>query len=288
MVSIIIINFKQKKYLADCIDSIFNSIKSVEFEIIIINNSPEEKLNEIVEKYNSVRVIDNSNFGFSQGNNLGARNAKGEYLFFLNPDTIIKKDIFKDFFETFSNRNYGAVGFKLFYPDGTFQISFGLENNIKNEKINKKSEKSFNKRDKVFMNEVETLYSEPEEVDWVSGAAMIMKKVVFDVIGQFDERYFLYYEDADLCKRLKDMGYQVYFFPYSEIIHFKGENTNEEFNEEAYYYSKKSQLHYYKKYNSLMQNIMLRFYLFVKFLFKYLTGFKKVNFRILQLVFKNR
>jgi len=214
--------------------------------------------------------------------------SEGEYLFFLNPDTIINDDVLGNFNKYFSLKKFGAVGFKLYFPDNVFQVSFGLKNNLKNEKINKYYEKIFNEREKETIENVESLHNDIKEVDWVSGAAMVIRKDVFKEIGGFDERYFLYYEDADICERLKKAGYKNYFFPFTNIIHFKGENTNKKFNESTYFYSKESQLIYYSLHNSFMQNVFLRFYLLTKFVFKYLFTFKNINIKIITAIFKVR
>ena len=97
MVSIIIINYKQKTLLRDCIKSIFDVIKSYPYEIIIINNSPEENLDSLKLEYPSVKLINSENKGFASANNIGAKNSSGEYLFFLNADTIIKTDFLLNF-----------------------------------------------------------------------------------------------------------------------------------------------------------------------------------------------
>jgi GT2 family glycosyltransferase len=268
------------------VNSVYANIKSCEFEVIIVNNSPEEDLSFLSGKYNSLKIYNNSNLGFSQANNFGADKSSGEYLFFLNPDTVVKEDIFKNIFNHFGRKKFGAVGFKLYYPDGTFQNSFGLDNNLKNEKINKECENKFNARDLDFIKKTEEEYKNIKEVNWVSGAAMMVRKSAYKEIGGFDEKFFLYYEDADLCRRFRESGYPNYFYPFSNIIHYKGENTGDDFIGSSYYHSKKSQLLYYKKHNSCFQNISIRFYLFIKFLFKYLAGFNKANLNILCLTFK--
>jgi GT2 family glycosyltransferase len=288
MFSIIIINYRQKKYLFDCVDSILRNLNSNEYEIIIVNNSPEEDISKLTIKCKAIKIISNKNSGFANANNLAADVAEGEYLFFLNPDTIIKDDVLGNFLKYFSVEKFGAVGFKIFFFDNVFQVSFGLKNNLKNEKINKYYETKFNERDKETIAKVESLYSDIKEVDWVSGAAMVISKNVFKEIGGFDERYFLYYEDADICERLNKEGYKNFFFPFTNIIHLKGENTNEKFNESTYFYSKESQLIYYSLHNSLLQNILLRMYLLSKFSFKYFTTFNKINLKIISAVLKFR
>jgi GT2 family glycosyltransferase len=278
MVSIIIINYRQKELVLACVDSIRKMIRSP-YEIIIVNNSPEE----MIGAGEGINVIPNENRGFSQANNLAATQAKGEYLLFLNADTEIRNDFLNGAVTALKENNSGAMGMKMYSTDGTFQLSFWEENTFSNEKINKRNEERFRSRDTEFINQVEENHSEVTEVAWVSGAAMLMKKDVFEKVGGFDEDFFLFYEDADLCKRVKEAGYGIYFYPKSDILHLKGENVNEEFSGKTYFYAKQSQLLYYKKHNPLFQRILLRVYLLAKFGFKYLTSFKSIYLKIVLL-----
>jgi GT2 family glycosyltransferase len=284
MISIIIINFNQRTFLEQCLESIYDNFKTNPFEVILINNSPEEDLTDLESKYENLKLIHNENRGFAQANNLGANLSSGDYLFFLNADTVIQSDFLDSFKKYFSGRDFGAAGIKLLNEDGTFQLSFWKEDTFFNEIKNKKEEKLFKNRELNYIRKKEQLYNGVTEADWVTGAAMIIRKDVFKKIKGFDERYFLFYEDADICKTLNNNGYANYFFPFGNIVHYKGENVNSEFQNETYYYSKESQLLYYKKHNNLFNNIMLRVYLFAKFLILYLLTFKKINLRILKLI----
>lgn len=283
--SIIIINYFQKDFVSQCVDSVYNILKSCSFEVIVINNSPEEDLTDLQLKHSGLKLIHNENRGFSQANNLAASLSSGEFLFFLNADALIKNDFLESFVSEFSGKKFGAAGLKLLNSDGTFQLSFWKENNFANEIKNKKEEQLFKEKNLNYINEKENEFKKLKEVDWVSGAAMIVRKDVFDNAGGFDENYFLFYEDADLCKTLSDKGCKNYFFPFGEIIHFKGENVNKDFKSNAYYYSKESQLIYYKKRCSFLDNLLLRIYLLLKFSFLYLTTFNKINLKIIKLIF---
>ena len=282
MISIIIVNFNQKRFLRPCLGSIYENFRSYPFEVIVVNNSPAEDLNDLQSEF-GFKLIQNENIGYSQANNLGTSHSSGEYLFFLNADTLIRSDFLNDFAERFSGKVFGAAGLKLHNEDGTFQLSFWKENTFFNEIKNKKDEKHFRERDKDYTADKEREYREIKEVDWVTGAAMIIRKDIFKKIKGFDEKYFLFYEDADICKTLLDSGHKNYFYPFSSIMHYKGENVNSEFSDSTYYFSKESQLIYYKKNNGLLDNLLIRIYLFMKFSLLYLTSFRKIHLRILKL-----
>lgn len=274
--SIIIINYRQKDFLNECVKSIQNNLKS-EYEIIVVNNSPDKDIIEI----ENVTVINNSNKGFSHANNLASQKANGEYLFFLNADTLLQKDFSESFLEEFKNREFGVAGIGLRFPDERYQLSFWHENNLFGELKNKRLENSFtNNYKSVNYSGIDSV----KEVNWVSGAAMIIKKDVYEKVGGFDEDYFLFYEDADICKRINDIGFQIYYFPFDGLIHYKGENVNVSFSADTYYYSKKSQLIYYKKHNNILNRFLIRFYLLLKSLIKVITKRDKINVKILKLV----
>lgn len=284
MVSIIIINYKQKDFLSACVESIYQNFKSYPFEVIIVNNSPEDDLSVIAGKF-SVKILNNENRGFSHANNFGAKNSSGQYLLFLNADTIIKNDFLMNAVNEFNQKENGAIGLKLHNDDGTFQLSFWRENTFLNEIKNKKNEKAFKQSNKLFVTKFEAEFSVTAEVDWVTGAAIIIPQNVFDKVGGFDEKFFLFYEDADICKRIKTAGSKIIFYPFSDIIHFKGENVNVQFADQTYFYAKQSQLLYYKKHNSILNRISIRVYLIIKFLLLYVFTLKKIYLRILLLAF---
>lgn len=275
--SVIIINYKQKDFILNCVESLRKNLKCL-FEIIIVNNSPEDDLSIL----KGVTIINNSNKGYSQANNLAAKHTQGNYLLFLNADTFLKKDFSQGFFSDFKGKEFGAVGLGLVYPDGRYQLSYWNENKFIKEIKNKKIEKELKNKNQVVTKEYNDII---KEVDWVSGAALIIKKDIFEDIKGFDEDYFLFYEDADLCKRLKLKGYNIYFYTFDGLIHYKGENVNKAFVTDTYYYSKKSQLLYYKKHNSLYERTFLRIYLLVKFTFRAITERKDINMKVLKLLF---
>ena len=278
MVSIIVINHNQKELITSCVNSIKERI-TYPYEIIIVNNSGED-LSHLKEQ---AVILPSANLGFSHANNLGVKHSKGEYLLFLNADTVIRNDFMERLITDVKDMDFGALGLKMYNEDGTFQLSFWEENTFKNERQNKKAEKKFKARDTEYISDVEKMHSSLTGVDWVSGAAMVIKRDRFNAVTGFDEDFFLFYEDADICKRLNEAGNKIYFYPHSDIIHYKGENVNPEFSSSTYFYSKQSQLLYYRKHNSLTDRFLLRTYLILRFGFKYLISFKKINLNILLL-----
>ncbi len=276
--SIIIVNYRQFVFLEKCVESLSRLIKSADYEIIVVNNSPEEDLTPLL-KYPEVSLIQSDNSGYAAANNRAAKKASGKYLLFLNPDTIIENDFLRDVMDVFRDGKIGAAGLKLYYPDRKFQVSFGKYVSITGEIRNKRTEKLYckNKFDELSALEAEHAAAGP--VDWVSGAALVIPASVFGEVKGFDEDFFLYYEDADICRRIRNAGYGIIFCPSPRIIHYKGENTNFAFTGTAYIEAKKSQILYYKKHCGLTSRILLHSYLLLKYALMSLT-FKKVYFKL--------
>jgi N-acetylglucosaminyl-diphospho-decaprenol L-rhamnosyltransferase len=180
------------------------------------------------ERGNVVQV--GRNGGFAVGNNAAIRPALAsatppDYLFLLNPDTLTKPKAIRtliDFME--QHPEIGLTGSKMIYPDGTTQLSSfrfhsvlsEIENSVRLGIVSK-----LLKQHQVVI----PLPNEPVQVDWVGGAAMMVRREVFDKIGLLDESYFVYYEETDLCLRAKRAGWSSWYVPQSVIVHLEGQST---------------------------------------------------------------
>jgi len=205
LVSIIIVNFNKKELLKQCLDSIKNSTTYPNYEVIVVDNGSSDGSQEMVEKnYRWVKLVKNKeNLGFAKANNIGIREARGDYIFLLNNDTVI---IQRDWLEKMiavaeSDPKIGIVGCKLVGPGGTIQHVGGWYNVRGTGHYTKDIDRTV-------------------EVDYVTGAAMLIKREVIEKIGLLDEGYSpLYYEDTDLCARCKRAGYRIVCTPKTVIIH---------------------------------------------------------------------
>jgi len=213
--SIIIPSFNCFTYTKQCIENILPQV-NYDTEIIVINDASTEDnlynyLNTIKSK---VKIIHNKkNIGFLKSCNKGAKVAQGRYLLFLNNDTIPQKNWLENLVEIFEkHENVGAVGAKLIYPDGILQEAGAIIFN---------DGSGYNYGRSNDPNQYE--YDYVREVDYCSGACLVVKKDVFEKIGCFDERFSpAYYEDTDLCFSIRKLGYKVMYQPKSKIIHFEG------------------------------------------------------------------
>lgn len=241
MLSIIITNYKSEKYLAKCISSIKEKILDVDYEIIVVNNDTNVETQNFASLQGAnIKIINNNkNIGFGAACNLGAKNAQGEILWFLNPDTEIVSDNIAELLDEFGKDDRLAIlGPKLISEKGkTQEWIAGKEITIISTILNNLGYKRDQK-----------IWESPEKIEcaWVSGAAMFVRKDIFEKLGGFDEKFFMYFEDIDLCKRVRLAGYKVVYYPDFIIRHFGGKSFLDKKEQKAYY--RKSQRRYFGKY----------------------------------------
>lgn len=212
LVSIITVNFRDAAVTCDLLDSIrSNSYKKLEV-VLIDNGSLEDKTAEFKAHFPEVMVIiSKNNLGFAGGNNLGISRAKGEYLFFVNNDTIFTDGLIENLLKRFETPNVGAVGPKIHYFDlpGIIQFAgFTTVNPItgRNQTIGE--------------NEMDCgLYDEAKEVPYIHGAAMMVSREVINQVGGMPTEYFLYYEELDWCEQIRRAEYRIFYEPAALIYH---------------------------------------------------------------------
>lgn len=226
-VSIIIVNYNGLDLLKKCLLSLYKFSEGFSFELIIVDNhSTEGNLNEVVSEFNDVIVIKNDvNLGFAKANNIGLNIANGKYVLFLNNDVYLTENSIKkvlDLAETQPLKTF--IGCRLLNPDGSTQISTasypsGLNLFASNFFLYRifPSSPNFNK---YYLQKKEITAS--THVDYVIGAFLFGAREVLTNLNGFDERFFFYAEDIDLCFRLKLIGGKTLFFPYTSVVHIGG------------------------------------------------------------------
>jgi hypothetical protein len=250
-ISIIIVHYKVRDRLFACLESIYNSKPKAAFEIIVVDNDEKKIIkNDLLNKFPKVKYIEsNKNIGYGGGNNLGAKQALGSHLFFLNPDTLVFKntvDLLFQFLE--ENKEVGIVspllvdkkGFPFFLQGtreltplrGIICLSF-LNRIFPNNSISKEYWlKDWN-------------HEANKEVDVCPGTVLMIRTDLFRQIDGFDRKFFLYFEEDDLSKRVREKGYKIYITPKAKIFHEVGastkqvSNTNKIFAESRFWYFKK-------------------------------------------------
>lgn len=228
LLSIIIINYNLEDEIEKCVCSLLGTLNRIKFlsdafEIIIVdNNSPNKKLPELEKKFESDKIhfhYSDINLGFGKGCNLGASKAIGDYLLFLNPDTIVQEDIFTPIFNLFNSDNQiGIIAPKQQVRKPFFDFSAGFNPNIFYELLNLFGVGVFFEG---FLMNTLTKFSSRNfiKVDWILGAAIFIKKNLFEEINGFDRDYFMFFEELDLCKRVAKKGYKIIYYYSIKINH---------------------------------------------------------------------
>jgi len=248
--SIIIINYQTPEITRNCLNSIFAFCDIKDFEIILIDNASQDNSLDILKKEfgERIKIIENQeNKGFAKANNQGAKIAQGKYLFFLNSDTLLKENILVSLLNILENdKLIGILTPRLLNKDGAQQ------------------EKAYGKYPKIIDLIFEKIWppkKNPEgedlfEVDWLSGAALIIRKDLFENIGAWNENFFMYFEDIDLARRVKKQKYKIMVAPFIKLTHLSGQSLKQNSQRRAYYYA--SQNYYFKKQHGLLSLLILK------------------------------
>jgi GT2 family glycosyltransferase len=255
--SIIITNFNSKQYLYNCIASITSDIGGTfEYEVIVVDDASNDGSQEMVrEKFPAVMLISNDkNIGYIASNNKGIKMSKGHLILCLNNDTVIKKGAIKGLMNLIkAHPDAGAVGPKLINSDGTIQYqcrrSFPspLNSFLYFSGVSRLFPKS-----RVFGAYLMTYLDDDltVKVDALCGAAMMLKRDVIDSVGVMDEGYFMYGDDIDWCYRIKNAGWNIYYYPASEIIHYGGRGGSRKMPYQNIYRFHMAMAIYHKKHNA--------------------------------------
>jgi GT2 family glycosyltransferase len=224
--SIIIVNYNTRKFTLGCIKSIVDSKPKVNYEIVVVDNGSEENSKiksqnlKLQFKNQNYKLIENkSNLGFARAVNQGIKVAKGEYILLLNSDTVVKNDAIGKLCDfAVKTQDAGVVGARLSNPDGSLQASCYYF-----PTIIRAVNQYWLKKDK-FMDKYAPKVQRPTAVEALVGACFLITPKALSKVGIFDERYFMYFEDLDYCRRIYKSGLKVYYLPSSEVIHFHGQS----------------------------------------------------------------
>lgn len=227
--SVIILNYNARDYLKKCLSSIRNSVLGrVNLEVLVADNGSSDGSLDMVRKYfPEVAIIDNKkNIGFAAGNNRAITKSKGQFLLFLNPDTILEKNTLAQMISFVKRkRALGAATCRVELPDGTLDESChrgfptpwnsfchfsGLEKLFPRSRFFAGYTLSYKSEDKVH------------QIDSAGGAFLMVKRQAGEQINWWDEDYFFYGEDLDFCYRLLHKDWKVFYYPHTKIIHYRG------------------------------------------------------------------
>lgn len=250
LLSLIFVNYQSAGTLARAISSWMAPPQDFLFEIIVVNNDVRENAEiNVLGTWENVRVENvGCNRGFGAGCNRGAALARGEWLFFLNPDTQYLAGTLTSLLPIFAAYPKSLGGVRLLTPDGAAE---------------RWSSGPFPTLSMLIGNHLwgiprQASWERPtfSELDWVSGAALVASRTAFQELGGFDENYFLYFEDVDLAKRAKKLGIPVWYWPQLTVQHLGGgSHQNQKRQKQAYY---QSEQYYFEKYRPHWEQSCLR------------------------------
>lgn len=286
-ISIIIVNWNVREFLTRCLTSIIQNTTGVNFEIIVVDNASNDgSTAELRKNFNQeildgrLLIIENKqNLGFSRANNIGLNEAKGEYVLFLNPDTEFTENTLLKFKQYFDNHpEITATTCKLLYPDKTLQpnvkrdpdllsqilILLKLHHFWRFKAINKYLAKDFD-------------YDQESIVQQIMGAFIFIKRDTVNNLHGWNEAYWLWFEDVDLCTRIRQKGGTIMYNPISEVIHYESKSFAQVLSVKKQKRFIKGMLTYFSFYKPFWQTLLLYLFVPISLLLAYLTQLFKIG-----------
>lgn len=256
----VVVNYNDRANIGRCLASLFEATRTLSAEIIVVDNASTDGSPEAVAAgFPSVRLVRNAeNVGFSKANNQAIRSSRGEFILCLNTDAALRPGALDGLLDELRrNPGTGIVGPALVNDDGGHQVSFGGKVRFGSELLRK-----------AVLNRVwaRRLRSDRarRRVVWVSAACLLARRKAVEDAGLFDERFFLFFEDIDLCYRAGAAGWEVVFLPAVQAVHRSGATTAPGGLRTRLAY-RASQLYFYRKHNSKLSRALLRLYLGLSF-----------------------
>lgn len=251
LISLIFVNYHSVWQLSLALRSLFSvEMRSANFEVVVVNNDQKEEwaLRYLAERLPFRLVSSAKNLGFGGGVNLGAAQATGEIIGFLNPDILWQAPILSHIETFFQSQKQHILGINLVGEDGAGEPwSGGVTPSLWELFKNNVLPPSFRQR-----------ISPKNQLDWVSGGGLFLQKYFFQSIGGFDEDFFLYFEDVDLCVRARAQGVRVVCDPAIRLRHLGGKSFSDVANQKKYFYA--SQIRYFAKHRPVFERRCLEIF----------------------------
>ncbi len=232
-VSILIVHYNTPKLLRQTLKGIFAMKAQATFEVIVVDNNPAMRVQEMVRsEFPEAKILlSDQNIGFGRGMNMAMQQACGRYLFVFNPDIAINDHALDDLMAYMdAHTDVGMIAPRLSNPDGSLQSScyrFAGPEIILFRRIPWLAKFGFAKKavDHYLMKDWD--HAETKDVDYVLGAAMFVRREAYEVVGGFDPNYFIYFEDQDWCRRFWKAGWRIVYHPKANFVHYHRRETAE-------------------------------------------------------------
>ncbi len=261
--SIIIVNRNTRDLVLTCIESIYETVPQLSFEIFLVDNASDDgSVAAVLDRFPAVHAIGNDrNLGFARANNQAIRKATGRFVVLLNTDTVLTSSALALIVEYMdSNPDVTICGGQLLNRDGSLQNSIANLPTLATELLNKSLLRRLNPRRYPGK---EHRFDQPVEVESIIGACMVVRREAIEGAGLLDETYFFFFEETDWCLAMKKKGGRVFFHPEARIYHLQGETAKKNLVAARIEYWK-SRYTYFRKHYSASTFILLRSGLFAK------------------------
>ena len=278
--AILIISYNTRELLRNCLNSLYQKTEGIRFEVMVVDNSSSDNSAGIRKEFPQVKLIENrENLGFARANNQAIKRSRARYFLLFNPDTSLKASSPHKMIKFMDNHpEVGIMGCKILNTDESIQPSNSSFPNLFTEFLRafqvKKLIPGVGARERIgekwsgmlgaTLREYFRVYWDSErirEVDWVSGACLLIRRDAIEEVGLLDEDFFMYYEDADWCYRMRKKGWKTYYFPFFEVTHCIGESDSR-FSSRTFIERQRSMYHYFKKHKGKKAVFLLRLFIF--------------------------
>jgi GT2 family glycosyltransferase len=228
-VSVIVVSYHCREHVLACVDRVLGGVLDHRLEVLVVDNASSDGTETALrERHPEVRVLPmGRNAGFARANNRGIAESTGRYVLILNPDTLVETGAIDRMVDWADDHPWaGVISPALVYPDGRDQLTARSFPTPAAAVFGRRSPLTrwfpHNRWSSRFLAGRDHHGDEPFAIDWVSGACMLVPRVVIAHVGAFDEDFFLYWEDADWCRRMADAGYEVWCVPKARVVHDEG------------------------------------------------------------------
>jgi len=286
--SVVIVSWNVRALLERCLSSLQKCHEQgrLECEIIVVDNASSDGSAQMVSQcFPAVRLIaSDSNLGFARGNNMGVAHSSGRYILLLNPDTEVLDDALSAMFVYMEHHSdVGALGPQLLFADGRVQNSRRRFPTLATAVLESTMLQQWFPRHRVLSDYYVQDRGDDEEqdVDWLVGACLLIRRQAWEQVGPLDERFFMYSEELDLCRRLKDAGWRVVFIPGARVVHHEGQSSRQVVPERHIYFQS-SKVLYFQKHHGPLTAEALRLFLLTTYVYqllletlKWLLGHKR-------------
>lgn len=250
--AIVIVAHDDREDLGRCLDSLFGAPPAISHQVVVVDNASADGSVEMIGRHwPDVLVLENqANLGFARAVNRGVRTTSSDLVLLLNPDTLPTGTAIDTLAEGLLGQDAAAAGPRIVDGNGRAEISWWFHLGPLTEWRLRRLRRAYERGAPAATRQVETLTSHRREVDWLTGACLMIRRQAAVAAGLMDESYFLYFDDVDLCAALRAEGGRILFLPEAEIVHLRGRTVGRQPRATAHRY-RASQLHFYRKHHPL-------------------------------------